>query len=718
MFNLNRFAAVITVMVTAFANIAPSCIADEGMFPMSELKQLNLAGRGIQLTADQLFNPNEISLVDGICRVNGCTGSFISNEGLIITNHHCAYDAIQQASRADRDLLGNGFQAKTRGEEIPAPGYVVRITEDYKDVSKEVLEVVGPGMDFLARTKAIQKRSRELERQAEVEHPGLRAEVAEMFTGKTYVMFLYTFLRDVRLVFAPPAAVGNFGGEDDNWEWPRHTGDFSLMRAYTAPDGSSAAYSDKNVPYKPKRVVKVNPRGANEGDTVFLLGYPGRTARHKTASFLKYEQKVRLPITVDLYAWQIDQMTKAGANDRAVELKMTAKIKSLANVEKRSRGQLLGLRRTDIISSREAQEQQLQQYIDAEPARKQRYGQALTQIATVYTELEQKYPFEFCLEQLRSAPRTTAAAYFLVDAANERAKPDVERELPYADKNIEQTTQNIRNGLRDFHAPTEKILLRGLVERLKAYPESTSIPALAQLIANPEKIDQFVDATQLASEGNLDKLVKLDLASLNSQADPMIVLMKQLYSTYTTHRDLNKQRDGRLNELYGLLLEIKPEFLKSSFVPDANGTLRLTSGKIRAYSPVDGIVKTPVSTFRGVVEKTTGKDPFITPDAVMEKWKAKQFDDYMHPTLKDIPVAILYDTDTTGGNSGSPIFNSKGELVGVNFDRCFEATINDFAWNTNYSRSIGVDIRYVLWIVSTVYGADHLRKEVMGADAK
>ncbi len=687
--------------------------ADEGMYPMSELKGLDLAARGIELTADQLFNPNQVSLVDGICRVNGCTGSFISPEGLIITNHHCAYDAIQQASTASRDLLGDGFQAKTRGDEIPSPGYVVRITEDYRDVSQQVLEVVQPGMDFLARTKAIQKRSRELERQAEVDHPGLRAEVAEMFTGKTYVMFLYTFLKDVRLVFAPPASVGNFGGENDNWEWPRHTGDFSLMRAYTAPDGSSASYNAANVPYKPKRVVKVNPNGANEGDTVFLLGYPGRTARHKTTSFLKYEQKVRLPITVDLYAWQIEEMTKAGLNDRAVEIKMSARIKSLANVEKRSRGQLQGLQRADIISSRQATEDQMQKFIDADAARKQKYGKTLTQIADVYAELEQKYPFEFCLEQLRSAPRTASAAYFLVDAANERTKPDVERELPYADKNIEQTTQNIANGLRDFHAPTEKVLLRGLIERLKKFPESQSIPALAELIRDPSKIDQLVESTKLANDGVLAKLAKLDKKSLAENQDPMIALLQQLHPLYVSQRDLNKQRDGRLNELYGLLLEIKPEFLKSSFVPDANGTLRITTGKIRAYSPADGIVKTPVSTFRGVVEKTTGKDPFITPDAVMEKWMAKQFDNYAHPTLKDVPVAILYDTDTTGGNSGSPVFNSKGELVGVNFDRCFEATINDFAWNTNYSRSIGVDIRYVLWIVSTVYGAEHLRKEVM-----
>ena len=267
-------------------------LADDGMFPMSELPRVNLRERGIELTADQLFNPSEISLVDGICRVNGCTGSFVSESGLIITNHHCAFDAIQKASSSERDLLQNGFIAGSRSEEIPAPDYQVRITENYRDISAEVLSVVQDGMSFLERTKAIEKRRKQLEIEAERANPGLRAEVAEMFAGRTYVLFLYTYLKDVRLVFAPPVSVGNFGGEADNWEWPRHTGDFSFMRVYTAPDGTSATWSEKNVPYRPKRFLRVQQAGVDEGDAVFLLGYPGRTARHRTASFLEYEQEI------------------------------------------------------------------------------------------------------------------------------------------------------------------------------------------------------------------------------------------------------------------------------------------------------------------------------------------------------------------------------------------------------------------------------------------
>jgi Peptidase S46 len=706
-------AALVSLLLLTVGGVWPqSSWADEGMFPMSELAQIDLSARGIELSADQLYNANGVSLVDGICRVNGCTGSFISSAGLIITNHHCAYDAIQQASSLERDLLKDGFQAKMRADEIPAPGYVVRITEDYQDVSQQVLQVVQPGMDFLERTQSIQKRCRELEKQAELQHPGLRAEVAEMFTGKSYVLFLYTFLKDVRLVFAPPASVGNFGGEVDNWEWPRHTGDFSLMRAYTAADGSSANFDPANIPYKPKRVVRVNPAGVNEGDTVFLLGYPGRTARHKTASFIQYEAEVRLPITVESFAWQIEQMTKAGLDDREVEIKMSARIKSLANVEKRSRGQLQGLQRANIFAARQAEEQQLQSFIDSDPARRQRYGHVLKEIANTYNEIRTTTGLDFYMDQLRSSSRTASAAYFLIDASIERAKADVDRELAYLDKNFQQSTQTVLNGLRDFHAPTETLLLEGILDSLKTQSNWQSLQAIRELVSEPEMIERIISTTRLAETTRFEELLKLNYQQLVEVDDPMLQLMRQLYPYYAQARKLAKQREGRLNELYGLLLEVKPQFLQSKFIPDANGTLRLTLGKVRAYSPVDALIKTPVSTFKGVVEKTTGKDPFVTPEIMMQKWKSREFGTFEHPLLKDIPVAILYDTDTTGGNSGSPVFNSKGELVGVNFDRCFEATINDFAWNTNYSRSIGVDIRYVLWIVSTVYGATHLKDEL------
>jgi hypothetical protein len=701
------------------AVLTQTAAGDDGMFPMSELGRLNLRERGLELTAEQLFNPSGISLVDGICRVNGCTGSFVSAQGLIITNHHCAFGAIQKASTRERDLLQDGFRAGSLEEEIPAPDYQVRITEDYQDVSQQVLSVLTAEMSFLERTRAVDRRCRELEQEAEKQHAGLRAEVSEMFPGRTYVLFLYTYLKDVRLVFAPPVSVGNFGGEIDNWEWPRHTGDFSFMRAYTAPDGSSATFAKENIPYRPRRHLKVAPQGVDEGDAVFLLGYPGRTARHRTAEFVRYERDIRLPLTVELYAWQISEMERAAAADREVAIRVASRMRSLANVEKRSRGQVLGLTRAGIVEQRSAREEELQKFIDADASRKQKYGGVLSEINGVYEQMTATGPWEIHFEQLRQACHAMSYGFYVVDAAAERSKADLEREQSYQDRNFEQTSGRMLVSMRDWNLRLDVILLSGMLERLSQFPEVEQIPALRQLTNDAALIGQ--QAERLLSETSLGdpEFVKACLQKSSEQLaainDPLLQLLIALYPYYVEMRDQQKAQDGQLDRLYGSLLEVKEQFLAEAFVPDANATLRLTTGRIRAYSPADAVIRTPISTLRGVIEKTTGKAPFDTPEAVLKAWQAGDSGQFRHPRLQQVPVAILYDTDTTGGNSGSPVLNSRGELVGVNFDRCFEATINDFAWNTDYSRSIGVDIRYVLWITSRVYGAGYLLRE-MGVD--
>ncbi|MDA7878722.1 S46 family peptidase [Mariniblastus sp.] len=679
--------------------------SDEGMYPISEIARLNLSQKGLQLTALELFNPNETCLIDGICRVNGCTGSFVSPEGLIITNHHCAYRAIQSASSTQNDYLKDGFQAKTRETEIPAAGYTVRVTESFSDVSKQVLSVVNADMSFVDRSKAISRERKVIEKRAEKENPGMRAEVAEMFTGKTYVLFLYTYIKDVRLVFAPPSSIGNFGGDVDNWEWPRHTGDFSFMRAYVAPDGSTADYSTDNVPYKPKRFIQVAPQGANEGDYVMLLGYPGRTARHKTSSFLSFEQDVRLPYIVDLYGRQIATMEKAGEDDRAVALKLLSRIKSLANTEKRSRGQLKGLTRKQIVAKRSAEEQKLQAYIDADPVRKAKYGQLLDNLDSVYKTLSETAVEEANFQNLRNTSQLLRMAFTIYDSAHERQKPDLERESAYMDRNFSQTVSRLMMIQKDLNLAVDETLLAQLIDQMKN--DEMEVPALDGLV-----LKDLYKRTKLKDPTFLQACLNQNTEELKTNSDPFIQLIVKLYPQYLELRESGKARDGQLGLYYGELITLKQQFLDTDFVPDANGTLRLTFGTVRGYSPEDAVYKSPATTLSGVVAKTTGVAPFITPEKVLDMSAKRDFGPYMHPKLKDIPIAILYDTDTTGGNSGSPILNGKGELVGVNFDRAFEATINDFAWNTEYSRSIGVDIRYVLWITDKVYGAKHLIKEM------
>ncbi len=691
--------------------------AEEGMYPISEIGRLNLKAKGLEIDPSDIYDPNKISLIDGICRVNGCTGSFVSPNGLIITNHHCAYRAIQSASSPDKDYLKDGFQAKTQTAEIPAKGYTVRITESYRDVSKDVLSVVKPTMSSADRTKAISKRRKELEQAAEAKNPGKRAEVAEMFTGKTYVLFLYTYIRDVRLVFAPPSSVGNFGGDVDNWEWPRHTGDFSLMRAYVAPDGSTATYAKENVPYKPKRHIKVSSRGVDEEDFVFLLGYPGRTSRHKTAAFLEYEKNVRLPYIVDLYQWQIREMEATGANNRAVALKHSSRSRSLANVEKRSRGQLKGLARKQLVEARMAQEAKLQKFIESDSDRKQKYGSLLDDIAGVYAEMAQAAPYENDVANLVNACRSLNFAFTIYDAAVERQRPDIDRESRYMDRNIDQTVRRMMLAQRDLHVPTDKRMLHGMLKRLANHKEEIkNVAFLKQLNSDAFAVDQVIDRlfnnSKMHDEDAVKKFLQMTPKQLAASDDAMIKIVVQLYPEYKRLREKNKEREGKLGQLYGSLIEVKAEFMRTDFVPDANATLRMTFGRVRRYSPEDGVIKTPITTLKGVIDKTTGKEPFVTPQKILDMYAKKDFGKFTHPKTGQVPVAILYSTDTTGGNSGSPILNAKGELVGVNFDRAFEATINDFAWNKDYSRSIGVDIRYVLWITGKVYGANHLLKEM------
>ena len=702
---MRLIAACLTVLIL----LAHPSWAEEGMFPISDIGGLNLKGKGLSLTAEEIFNPDQTCLADGICKVNGCTGSFVSPKGLIITNHHCAYRAIQSLSTTSNDYLKDGFQAQSLENEIPAAGYTVRITESFEDISEQVLSAITSEMTFTERTKAIEQRQKELEQAAEQRNPGQRAEVAEMFAGKTYVLFLYTFIKDVRLVFAPPASVGNYGGEIDNWEWPRHTGDFSFMRAYVAPDGSTAEYSEENVPYQPKRFIQVEPKGVDENDFVMLIGYPGRTSRHKTASFLEYEQNVRLPYIVQLYQWQIEQMQQSGKEDRSVMLKHSSRMKSLANVEKRSRGQLKGLVRKKIVATRKAAEAELQSFIQADPQRNDQYGRLLSEIDAVYGEMARNQ-YKLDIENIPSASRLMYFAFTLYDGAVERQKEDLQREAPYMDRNIDLTQRRLLLAVKDFHAPTDQIILKEMLTRVgMAGPK---VEEISDDLPGIDTIASLYDKTSLGDPEFVESCFGKTPQELEAIQDPALDAIIKLYPVYMQLREEAKSREGKLDQLYGDLVTVKQAFQKQNFVPDANATLRLTYGSVKGYSPEDAVYKSPITTLGGAVAKATDSAPFILPESIIKKHTQQKFGRFSHPTLNDVPTCILYNTDTTGGNSGSPIINGSGKLVGVNFDRAFEATINDFAWNESYSRSIGVDIRYALWITGEVFGAQHLLREM------
>jgi hypothetical protein len=692
--------------------------ADEGMYPISELGRLDLKSKGLQVAVSDLYNPGGVSLIDAIVQVGGCTGSFVSNEGLILTNHHCAFGGVQAASSKNRDYVTDGFLARTRAQEIPARGYTVRITDSYRDVSAEVLAGLADGMDPAERARTIDSRAKALVADTEKAHPGKRAEVSEMFAGRTYVLFVYTNLRDVRLVYVPPRSIGEFGGEQDNWVWPRHTGDFSFLRAYVAPDGTPADHAATNVPYVPRRFLTINPSGVNDGDAVFILGYPGRTFRHRTSHYLDYEARLRMPFIADLYAWQIRTMEELGQVDREIALKHDARIKGLANVMKNYRGKLQGVRRLDLVSRWRENETALQAFIEADPSRSARYGAVLAGIAQVYDEMAAQADTELIVDALRTASILLNVAFQIYEGALERQKPDLERQGPYMERNRAQQLEAMKRALANLHAPTDRALLGDLLVKAAALPAGRRIPAVDAIVQGRDPsgaIDRFLEealtGARIADEAAIDAAVQRTPADLESMNDPWIGLAKALYPTYRALRETRLRRDGTLSRLQALYVDVKQQWQQASFLPDANSTLRFTLGRVRGYSPTDAVQYQPVTTSRGVMEKTTGSEPFNTPKGLIDLIRARDFGRFKHPVSEDVPVAILYDLDTTGGNSGSPVMNARGELVGVNFDRAFEATINDYAWSQSYSRSIAVDVRYVLWVTSRFAGADHILKE-------
>lgn len=694
-------------------------MSEEGMYPLSELKKINLEAEGFLIKSADIFNPNGISLTDAIINLSGCTASFISPTGLVLTNHHCALGAIQQASSRENDYLTHGFIAGNREEEIHAKGYTVRTIDSYRDVSKEVLKVVRKSMNFSQRAKAIAKRQKEIVIDIEKKNPGKRADIAEMFRGKTYVLFIYTYLKDVRIVYAPPESIGQYGGQQDNWMWPRHGGDFTILRAYVGPNGESAEYSKENVPYQPKKYLKIAPEGVNEGDLVFILGYPGRTYRHTTSYYLAYEEEVRMPQIVNFYQWQISLMENMIQENPELLLKLSSRIYGLSNREKNYRGKLKGLKRLLLVKQREEVEDQISEFIHAKKKKEKKYSKLFERFNSFYQKKRQNAPFELLLSYLGRNVELLGNAIMVVEAAHERLKPDSERDRSYMNRNYKRAVSRKLRGLKNFHEPADRVILKRLLMDAVQLKDCERIPAIDQIVEGKDvkkAIDQFIEelykGSRLRDKDYLKEALSWSPQKVKEQNDPAIQFALRLYPTYQRLKETEKMEKGELDHLSSLLVDLKREFLGKGFIPDANSTLRLTYGKIEGYSPADAVYMSPITTLNGVIEKDTGKSPFDLPDKVKELHKKRDYGKFFHPKLKSVPVDILYSADTTGGNSGSPVLNAKGELVGLNFDRAFEATINDFAWSHSYSRSIGVDIRYVLWQIEKMGNATALLDEM------
>ena len=491
-YTMQKLISSVLILLIAFV-FAGSTPPEEGMYPLSEISKLDLKKAGLKIDINQIYNPNGIGLIDALVNIGGCTGSFVSDEGLIITNHHCVFDYVSRASSVENNYLENGFLAEDKSKEIPAVGLTCKITESYEDVSDIILTAANEAKDVSERTKAIQKKSRELIEEAEKKNPEIKAEVSEMFIGKTYILFKYKIIKDVRLVYAPPRSIGEFGGEEDNWIWPRHTGDFSFIRAYVGKDGSPAEYSKENVPFTPKKFLKVNPNGVEEDDFVFILGYPGRTFRHQPSQFIEYQEKFLLPYTAELYTWMMSEFEKLGSNDKAMELKLSSRIKSLANTQKNYLGKSKGLRRLSLVDKKKNEELELKKFILADKNLSSKYSTLFDDIASVYNEIFELGKFQILYPQLMNNNMLMRIGNGLLDYSEEMQKPTSERKTQFNEKNLPAFESRMTMTFQDYNPVVEKLTLTRMLGDAVKYDEMSVLPYFAELKSNGVNIDNFVD---------------------------------------------------------------------------------------------------------------------------------------------------------------------------------------------------------------------------------
>ncbi|MCF6268703.1 MAG: S46 family peptidase [Melioribacteraceae bacterium] len=721
---MNKALTLFSFILFATFSVLLAKAPEEGQYPLSEIKKLDLQKAGLLISKDDIYNPNGISLIDALVNVNGCTGSFVSPDGLIITNHHCAFAGVNAASTPEHNYLEDGFLAESREKEIHAKDYIVKITESYKDVSDIILKAVVGIDDLEERSKIISKKMEELGEKASDKENSIEASVSEMFAGQSYVLFKYRIIEDVRLVYVPPRTIGEFGGERDNWMWPRHTGDFTFMRAYVAPDGSSAEYNKENVPFKPKNHLEVNPNGVEEGDFTFILGYPKRTFRNQPSQFIEYQYNYLLPYISELYEWTINLIeAKTDENDE-MSLAYSTYIKRLSNVMKNYKGKIQGLRNTQLIKTKQQEEKEIAKFIKSSPILNENYKTLFTEINDVYSERLDLAEANLWFSSLFRLSDDFKLARFVIQNAEEKEKNNSEREVSFKDENIAKSISKLDNTFKISLESIRKELLIKMISDARMFSESSRIDAIDNAFDNDtdkSTISKFVEGSFISAEitnkENFNKLLTLSLDELKELDNPLIKFALELNEQYKYLKSENDKIKGALSKLLPKFNEVKKEWKNRLFIPDANGTLRLTYGYIKGYSPRDAVYSSPITSLKGIIEKSYLGSEYAIPAKLRELYDAKDFGQFYNSKLKSIPVGILYNMDTSGGNSGSPILDAKGRLVGVNFDRAYEATINDFAWNDDYSRSIGVDIRYILWITQKLGGADFLLKE-MGVEIK
>ena len=632
--------------------------ADEGMWLPALISQriVDMQAKGLKLSAEDIYSVNQASLKDAVVLFgSGCTGELVSDQGLLFTNHHCGYSYIQKHSSVEHDYLKDGFWALNRGEELPNPGLTVRFLERMEDVTAQVLKGYKPGkMDELDRIKIVKKNSEKLKEQAVKDGKGLKASVEALYYGNQYFLFVFREYTDVRLVGAPPSSIGKFGGETDNWMWPRHTGDFSIFRIYAGKDNLPADYSEDNIPYTPKKSLKISRAGVKEGDFTFVYGCPGSTQEYVHSEAVKYISEVSDPEKIALRTTRLQIMKKYMDKSQAVRIQYSSKYAGVANAWKKWQGEAKGLKKMKTVATKQAYEARFREW-----ARGTEFKDVLDNLAYIYQERNALYrAYEYYNETVRSIERLRMVS----------GRPFEMKDYyqPIDEETFVALMEAFDKNLDDAYKPAYFLQKRAEYDSMEAWKDD--------VFASDEDARALSDALDAFYKGPIVSKVR----SLNE-------------SLQLVYRDYMRAQ-----------MAFEPE---KAFYPDANLTLRVAYGHVEGYRPADAIYYHPVSTLRGIIEKDN-------PDIFDYNIPQTLRDIYARGGHEDQPVCFLATNHTTGGNSGSPVLNAEGNLVGINFDRVWEGTLSDLAFDPDVCRNISLDVRYILFIIKEIGHADYLLDEM------
>ena len=699
----------------ALLGVFAAAHADEGQWQPHQLPQLKseLKRIGITIPAEKLTDLTKHPM-SAIVSLGGCSASFVSPDGLVVTNHHCAYGAIQRNATPEKNYIVNGFLAKTRAEELPGgPNTLVYVTDKVENVTDRVLKGLSPAMSGRERNEAVENRVKALIAECETDK-AYRCSVPSFHRGLEYYRIRQLMIRDVRLVYAPSDMIGNFGGDVDNYEWPRQTGDFSFLRAYVGKDGRPADPSPDNVPYKSKDFLVVSAEGLKNGDPILLAGYPGRTSRYKLPAEIRFARDANFPLRVSDMQADLAVIAAATKGNAQYDVRYASVVKSINNVLKKTQGLLDGFARKDIAAIKDVQDAEFRAWFN-QPANQK--GASKTLLA----DLDAVIAADMALSEEEFAYSVAANSDLLKSArtlyrlALEQQKPNAERESGYQERDLSFIKARLTRLEQSFVPSVDEARFAASLQRYSKLAAKTHPQGLDTLLPAPASVSALYKQTQLGDTAQRLAWMSKDPAAFKASDDAFIQLAVKMHDVAMSIENRRKEIDGNLERVIPQYMSSVIAWKKSQgkpVYPDANSTLRVTYGTVAPYAPRDGMVKGPFTTVQGIVEKHTGADPFIAPANLLAAVKEQRFGVFKDPVLGTVPVNFLSSADTTGGNSGSAVMNKRGELVGLNFDSTYESITKDWYFDSAITRAIHVDIRYMLWVMKEVDHADNLLKEM------